>query len=116
MPWGPGSLLFRRVGIALLAAILSQPTYAQTNADPAKLIEQAERLAWLKAWTRAEPLYAEADRLFTARGDPRNAAASAHHSTYRTGNVSVGESRCSIVAARRARRAGAFAARAKTTC
>jgi hypothetical protein len=45
MPWGSGSLLFRRVGIALLAAILSQPTFAQTNADPAKLIEQAERLA-----------------------------------------------------------------------
>jgi hypothetical protein len=73
MPWGSGSPLFRRVGIALLAASLSQATFAQTNADPAKLIEQAERLAWLKAWARAEPLYAEADRLFTARGDPRNA-------------------------------------------
>ena len=44
------------------------------------------------------------------RGDPRNAAPSAHHSTCRTGNVSVGESRCSIVAARRARRARTFAA------
>ena len=63
MPWGSGSLLFRRVGLALLAAILCQPTFAQTNADPAKLIEQAERLAWLKAWTRAAPLYAEAERL-----------------------------------------------------
>jgi hypothetical protein len=50
------------------------------------------------------------------RGDPRKAAPSAHQSTCRTGNVSVGESRCSIVAARRARRAGTFAVRAKTTC
>jgi len=72
MPWGSGSLLFRRVGLALLAGILSQPTFAQTNAEPEKLLEQAERLAWLKAWTRAAPLYAEAERLYAARGD-RNA-------------------------------------------
>src|SRR5947208_1495588 len=73
MPWGSGSLVFRRVGIALHAAILCQPTFAQTNAEPEKLIEQAEHLAWLKAWTRAAPLYAEAERLLTARGDRRNA-------------------------------------------
>ena len=72
-PGDPAALLVRRVGIVLLAAILSQPTFAQTNADPAKLIEQAERLAWLKAWTRAAPLYAEAERLYAARGDRRNA-------------------------------------------
>jgi len=45
-----------------------QPAFAQTNADPEKLVEQAERLAWLKAWTRAGPLYEEAERLFTLRG------------------------------------------------
>jgi CHAT domain-containing protein/Tfp pilus assembly protein PilF len=61
------------LGFALFGAVLCQPTFAQTNADPQKLIEQAERLAWLKAWTRAAPLYAEAERLFTARGDRRNA-------------------------------------------
>ena len=73
MSWGSDSPLFRRVGLSLLIAILWQPAFAQTDADPEKLIEQAERFAWLKAWTRAAPLYAEADRLFTARGDLRNA-------------------------------------------
>ena len=73
MSWQSGSLLFRRVGLALLAGILSQSTFSQTNAEPEKLIEQAERLAWLKAWTRAAPLYAEAERLYAARGDRRNA-------------------------------------------
>ena len=67
MSWGSRATLVRRVGLALLAAILCQPAFAQTNADPEKLIEQAERLAWLKAWTRAAPLYAEAERLFTLR-------------------------------------------------
>ena len=62
-----------RLGLALFGGILCQPTFAQTNADPEKLIEQAERLAWLKAWTRAEPLYEEAERLFILRGDRRNA-------------------------------------------
>jgi hypothetical protein len=73
MSWGSGSPLIRRVGLVLLAVILWQPASAQTSADPEKLLEQAERLAWLRAWTRAEPLYAEAERLFIARGDRRNA-------------------------------------------
>jgi hypothetical protein len=64
-PGDPAAYLSRRIGLALLAAILCQPTFAQTNADAEKLIEQAERLAWLKAWTRAAPLYAEAERLYT---------------------------------------------------
>ena len=72
MSWGPVAPLVRRVGIALLAAILCQPTFAQTSADPAKLLEQAERLAWLKAWTRAAPLYDEAERLLRcARRSPQ---------------------------------------------
>src|SRR5262249_28630274 len=60
--------------IAGVIAIIgvSWPALAQEN-DPEKLIQQAERLAWLKAWIRAEPLYAEAARLFAARGDRRNA-------------------------------------------
>ncbi len=72
MSWGSGSPLVRRVGLVLLAAILCQSAYAQTSTDPQKLLEQAERLAWLKAWTRAGPLYEEAERLFTLRGDRRN--------------------------------------------
>src|SRR5688572_3396216 len=64
---------FRRAGLILLFAISSQPAFAQIGSDPDQLLEQAERLAWLKAWPRAVPLYAEAERLYTARGDRRNA-------------------------------------------
>jgi hypothetical protein len=73
MSRGPLAPLVRHVGLLLLAAVLCQPAAAQTSADPEKLLEQAERLAWLKAWTRAGPLYEEAERLFTLRGDRRNA-------------------------------------------
>lgn len=73
MSRGPLAPLVRHVGLLLLAAVLCQPASAQTSADPEKLIEQADRLAWVKAWTRAAPLYAEAERLYAARGDRRNA-------------------------------------------
>jgi hypothetical protein len=46
---------------------------AQGGAPCGQLVQQADRLAWLKNWTRAEPLYGEAQRLFAARGDRRNA-------------------------------------------
>jgi CHAT domain-containing protein len=65
--------LVLRLGVLVLAAMLWHPTVAQVPADPEQLLQEAERLAWLKAWTRAQPLYAEAQRLFTARGDRRNA-------------------------------------------
>lgn len=45
---------------------------AQPATDAARLMKEAERLAWLRAWTRAAPLYEEAGRLFKARGDHRN--------------------------------------------
>jgi len=53
--------------------MLCHPASAQNTADPEKLLQEADRLAWLKAWTRAAPLYADAERLFAARGDERNA-------------------------------------------
>lgn len=65
--------LVRFAGLVLLAAILCHPASAQNTVDPEKLLQEAERLVWLKAWTRAAPLYDEAERLFTARGDQRNA-------------------------------------------
>jgi CHAT domain-containing protein/Tfp pilus assembly protein PilF len=68
MSWGRIPL-----GLALAGAVLGYSASAQNTSDPEKLLEQAERLAWLKAWTRAEPLYDQAARLFTARGDRRNA-------------------------------------------
>ncbi len=62
-----------RVCALVLAAICWQPVFAQNAGDPDELLREAERLSWLKVWTRAEPLYAEAQRLFAARGDLRNA-------------------------------------------
>lgn len=46
---------------------------AQPSADPEKLLAEAERLAWFKSWAKAEPIYAEAEKLFAQRGDERNA-------------------------------------------
>ncbi len=60
-------------GAAALTLVTAVGAAAQSQRDPDGLLKEAERLAWLKAWTAAAPLYAEADRLFTARGDPRNA-------------------------------------------
>src|SRR5262245_3939290 len=63
----------RRMGLALLACAVAGSAIAQSAADPQKLLAEAERLAWMKAWTRAAPLYAQAEKLFAARGDRRNA-------------------------------------------
>jgi CHAT domain-containing protein/predicted negative regulator of RcsB-dependent stress response len=72
MSRGFSGSLVRCAGFVLLVA-LCRPVVAQDGADPTKLLAEAERLAWLKAWTRAAPLYAEAEKLFAARGDRRNA-------------------------------------------
>lgn len=57
MTWGR----FHLVGIvgAVRAALLCTPAVAQTS-EPRKLIAEADRLAWLRVWTRAELLYAKA--------------------------------------------------------
>jgi CHAT domain-containing protein len=44
--------------------------HAQTAAD---ILAEADRLAWLKNWSRAEPLFSKAAEMFTAAGDERNA-------------------------------------------
>src|SRR5215213_774394 len=49
------------VGV-VLALVLCSPAFAQVT-DPHKLLAEADRLAWLRVWTRAEPLYAEVSRL-----------------------------------------------------
>lgn len=71
MVWDPARLS-GRVGLLLAVVLVSSATFAQT-ADPQELLTEAERLAWLKAWTKAEPLFTEAHRAFAARGDERNA-------------------------------------------
>src|ERR671918_2867548 len=65
---------YHLVGIVgtLLAAFLCPPVVAQTS-DPHKLIAEADRLAWLRVWTRAEPLYGKARDAFVRVGDKRNA-------------------------------------------
>ena len=63
---------FSQVGLAVLACCIAAPVPGQT-ADPHELLAEADRLAWLRAWTRAEPLYAEARKGFVAAGDRRNA-------------------------------------------
>lgn len=56
----------------LLALLQWSPAVAQVS-DPHKILAEADRLAWLRVWTRAEPLYATAREVFIARGDERNA-------------------------------------------
>jgi tetratricopeptide (TPR) repeat protein len=58
---------------AIVALVLILPYSRQDAPDPMKLLQEADRLAWLRNWTRAEPLYAEAERLFADRTDKRNA-------------------------------------------
>ena len=62
----------RRIALPVLACALASPAVGQTS-DLHKLLVEADRIAWLRAWTRAEPLYAQATRGFTAAGDRRNA-------------------------------------------
>ncbi len=74
---GKGIMTFGRfhvvgnVGV-VLAFVLCSPALAQVT-DPHKLLAEADRLAWLRVWTRAEPLYAKAGEAFIASGDERNA-------------------------------------------
>jgi CHAT domain-containing protein/predicted negative regulator of RcsB-dependent stress response len=65
---------FQLVGIVgtLLALLQYSPAVAQVS-DAHKLLAEADRLAWLRVWTRAEPLYAKARDAFIANGDERNA-------------------------------------------
>jgi CHAT domain-containing protein/tetratricopeptide (TPR) repeat protein len=45
----------------------------QSASDPDQLLREADRLGWLRAWTAAEPKFLEAQKLFAARGDGRDA-------------------------------------------
>src|SRR5215210_6687403 len=61
--------------IAVAAALMCAPLTAQTRsseANPKRLIEKADRLAWLYNWYLAGPLYAEAEKLYEQAGDSRN--------------------------------------------
>lgn len=62
----------------LTALTLLLPVCSLQGADAAgsaaAALESAERLAWLRNWSAAQPYYAEAERHFEAAGDRRNAA------------------------------------------
>lgn len=58
------------VTLSALALAVPLPT---AHSGPAELLKEADRLAWLRAWTAAGPLYAQAEREFAAAGDQRNA-------------------------------------------
>ena len=70
MVWDHGRWI--GVGLFLAAVFLGSPAFAQT-VDPQSLIAEGERLVWLRAWTKAEPLFSQAERAFAASGDRRNA-------------------------------------------
>src|ERR1700678_2721959 len=53
-----------------LATRLSRNSVDVTN--PEVLLAEANRLAWLFNWPKAEPLYTRAEELFKEKGDTRN--------------------------------------------
>lgn len=62
--------------IAVAAVLLGAPLAAQTRpseGNPKRLLERADRLAWLYNWYMAGPLYAEVEKVFEQVGDHRNA-------------------------------------------
>jgi len=52
-----------------LANLLSDPLAAK---NPEILLAEANRLAWVFNWLKAEPLYVRAEELFVERGNTRN--------------------------------------------
>lgn len=60
------------IGFTLFLCAGLWTVHAQTT-DPEKLVTEADRLAWLRVWAPAEPLYAQAREEFARAGDKRNA-------------------------------------------
>src|SRR6266550_9519206 len=54
---------------AQVADLLRDPV---ASSDPQILLAEANRLAWLFNWPKAEPLYIRAEQLFKLKGDERN--------------------------------------------
>ena len=73
MSRGPIAVNAWRVGLAVFLSAFASSAHGQT-VDPQKLLAEADRLAWLRVWTRAESLYGKAQEAFIRIGDQRNAA------------------------------------------
>src|SRR5262249_14694864 len=52
-----------------VADLLGDPAVSRS---PELLLREANRLAWLSNWPKAEPLYVRAEELFRGKGDTRN--------------------------------------------
>src|SRR5438093_12209872 len=59
--------------VAVVVVLVLGSSGIAQEPDPHKLLAEADRLVWLRAWTKAEPLFAAAERAFAAQGDERNA-------------------------------------------
>ncbi|HVZ18128.1 MAG TPA: tetratricopeptide repeat protein, partial [Terriglobales bacterium] len=71
-----GLAAFSALPVAAVVAFLCAPLAAQSRppeSNPKRLIEKADRLAWLYNWYLAGPIYAEAEVQFAHAGDSRNA-------------------------------------------
>src|ERR1035437_9265232 len=64
----------RQCGRVLRVLLIGAGLWAQDNSpDAVRLLAEADRLAMLNNWHKARPLFADAERLFAAAGDERNA-------------------------------------------
>ena len=60
-----------RLASLLLVVLFPRSTGVQTPA-PARILAEADRLAWLSNWQRAKPLYARAEQVSVQAGDQRD--------------------------------------------
>src|SRR6266542_2719849 len=67
-----GRLAARSLVITLVPFFLPLPTTSLENADPNRLLREADRLAMLYNWPKAGPLYAQAETLFAQAGDRKD--------------------------------------------
>src|SRR5216683_4237112 len=58
------------VALTWISSFFALPAYAQSATE---LLAEADRLAWLKNWTKAEPLFSRAEQIFASSGDERDA-------------------------------------------
>ncbi len=63
----------RILGAICFVLLATAHALAEPSKSAEELLAEADRLAFLRLWSRAEPLFREAEELFGQKGDPRNA-------------------------------------------
>jgi hypothetical protein len=71
--WGAISMLFCRLVLFGFAGLWAAESYAASGDDAFAILHEADRLSDLFNWADARPLYTQAEDLFAASGDQRNA-------------------------------------------